>query len=89
MLTREQWVERAGALRHPAGVCLGGDFVPVTGSLPVFSPRDGRLLAEVGVAGESEMDSAVMAARAAFPRWSGLAPRTRAPYLTTTWISLP
>ncbi|WHT22502.1 aldehyde dehydrogenase family protein [Crossiella sp. CA-258035] len=78
MLTREQWVERAGGLRHPAGVFLGGDFVPVAGSLPVFSPRDGRLVAEVGVAGESEVDSAVTAARAAFPRWSGLAPRARA-----------
>ncbi|MGO1051961.1 aldehyde dehydrogenase family protein [Crossiella sp. CA198] len=81
MLTRDRWIERASGVRHPAGVFLGGEFVQAEESLPVFSPRANGLVAEVGAAGASQVDRAVLAARAAFERWSRSGPKVRAAYL--------
>jgi malonate-semialdehyde dehydrogenase (acetylating)/methylmalonate-semialdehyde dehydrogenase len=39
-------------------------------SLSVHSPLDGSLLAEMPCSGSADLDAAVAAARAAFPRWS-------------------
>ena len=51
---------------------INGGFVPGTSgrSLPVHSPLDGSLLAEMPCATAAELDAAVAAAKSAFPRWS-------------------
>ena len=46
-----------------------------------ISPIDARVIAEVSLAGEPEVDRAVRAAHAAFPEWAALGPAGRAPYL--------
>ena len=51
---------------------INGGFTGVTPgrSLPVFSPLDGSLLAEMPCSSTADLDDAVAAAQAAFPRWS-------------------
>jgi len=51
---------------------INGGFVtsPSGRSLPVHSPLDGSLLAEMPCATTAELDAAVAAAKNAFPRWS-------------------
>src|SRR6201996_9016 len=51
---------------------INGEFVASTSarSLPVISPVDGSLLAEVPCSTAADLDKAVQAAAAAFPRWS-------------------
>jgi malonate-semialdehyde dehydrogenase (acetylating)/methylmalonate-semialdehyde dehydrogenase len=51
---------------------INGAFVASTStrSLPVISPLDGSLLAELPCSTAADLDSAVQAAAAAFPRWS-------------------
>ncbi len=51
---------------------INGGFTGVTPgrSLPVFSPLDGSLLAEMPCSSAADLDAAVAAARTAFPRWS-------------------
>jgi len=41
-----------------------------TRSIPVISPLDGALLAEMPCSAAADLDAAVQSARAAFPRWS-------------------
>jgi malonate-semialdehyde dehydrogenase (acetylating) / methylmalonate-semialdehyde dehydrogenase len=54
------------------GNFINGGFVTVAGgrSLPVVSPLDGNLLAEMPCSSPADLDTAVKAARAAFPGWS-------------------
>lgn len=51
---------------------INGGFVTSSSgrSLPVHSPLDGNLLAEMPCATPAELDAAVAAAKSAFPRWS-------------------
>jgi len=51
---------------------INGGFTDITSgrSLPVFSPLDGTLLAEMPCSTAADLDAAVAAARAAFPLWS-------------------
>lgn len=68
-MTHEEWLLRAKSLRF--------DNVPAARTFAVTSPRDGQVLADVPDAGESEVDSAVAAARTAFGPWSQTAPVER------------
>ena len=61
--------------RKGTAVCrifVNGSFVDVAPgrSLPVISPLDGSLLAEMPCSSAADLDEAVRAAAAAFPRWS-------------------
>jgi malonate-semialdehyde dehydrogenase (acetylating) / methylmalonate-semialdehyde dehydrogenase len=51
---------------------INGNFVDAASgrNLPVISPIDGALLAEMPCSTASELDAAVIAAQKAFPRWS-------------------
>ena len=52
--------------------CIGGAFVsPDAPWLDVYDPSNGRVLSKVPLSGAREVDAAVIAARAAFPGWSG------------------
>ena len=65
------------------GLFIGGSFAPASdgGAFKTISPATEEVLAEVADAGPSDVDSAVRAARSAFPRWSSAAGATRAKYL--------
>src|SRR5467141_294587 len=58
---------------------IGGKFVPAEdgATLPSLNPHDNTPLADVSMAGKADIDKAVEAARAAFPRWSRLAAAER------------
>src|SRR3984893_13869075 len=58
---------------------IGGKFVPAEdgATLPSLNPHDNAPLADVSMAGKADVDKAVEAARAAFPRWSRLAAADR------------
>jgi malonate-semialdehyde dehydrogenase (acetylating)/methylmalonate-semialdehyde dehydrogenase len=51
---------------------INGGFTDISSgrSLPVFSPLDGTLLAEMPCSSAADLDAAVAAARTAFPLWS-------------------
>lgn len=68
---------------HPViGHFIGGRIVAPEGALAdVVNPATDEVLAQVGLATASEVDAAVRAARAAFPKWSGLPGHERAKYL--------
>ena len=53
---------------------IGGEFVDAVGggTIPVVNPHDGSLICEIADAREADVDLAVEAARAAFPKWSRL-----------------
>src|SRR5258705_396481 len=52
--------------------CIGGAFVsPDAPLLDVHDPSSGRLISRVPLSSRREVDAAVIAARAAFPAWSG------------------
>jgi len=59
---------RHGRLRN----FINGEFVDVSSvrSLPVISPLDGSLLAEMPCSSSADLDDAVSSAKAAFPAWS-------------------
>src|ERR1700694_5057063 len=58
---------------------IGGKFVPAEdgATLPSLNPHDNTPLADVSMAGKADIDKAVEAARAAFPRWSRFAAADR------------
>jgi aldehyde dehydrogenase (NAD+) len=58
---------------------IGGRFVPAEdgATLPSLNPHDNTPLAHVSMAGKADIDKAVEAARAAFPRWSRTAAAER------------
>jgi len=70
-------------LRERYGLFVGGEWVaPKAGEFfTTLSPRDEEPLAEVAQAGPEDVEAAVSAARAAFPKWSKLAPSERAKYM--------
>src|SRR2546425_12087991 len=58
---------------------IGGRFVPAEdgATLPSLNPHDNTPLADVSMAGKADLDKAVEAARAAFPKWSRTAAAER------------
>lgn len=48
---------------------IGGKSVTTASTLPVFNPATGEAFAQAPAAGQAELEAAVAAARAAFPRW--------------------
>ena len=58
---------------------IDGRFVPsLSGeTLPTLNPHDNSVIAEVSMAGHADVDRAVAAAKAAFPKWSNMAAADR------------
>lgn len=58
---------------------IGGRFVPAEdgATLATLNPHDNSTLADVSMAGQADIDKAVAAAAAAFPRWSRMAAMDR------------
>ena len=58
---------------------IGGRFVPAANgeTLATLNPHDNSVIAEVAMAGPVDVDRAVAAAKAAFPKWSRLAAMER------------
>lgn len=83
------WADLATTTAFPSRLVIGGEHVNAESSMPCTSPRDGRLLVEVAVAGRAEVDRAVAAARRAFDEgpWPRLKPRERAA-LMLRWADL-
>ena len=80
-MTTTPWHERAAALRIDGRAVVNGERVDAASGarFDCLSPVDGRKLAEVARCGETDVDAAVAAARAAFEdrRWAGKAPAER------------
>ncbi|WP_067815743.1 aldehyde dehydrogenase family protein [Actinomadura kijaniata] len=75
----QEWRSRAERLDPHTGHHIDGAFTDGGGTLPVVSPRDGRVLAEVGDADAATVDRAVAAARRAFDEgpWPRMSPADR------------
>jgi betaine-aldehyde dehydrogenase len=58
---------------------IGGQFVDSANgeTLATLNPHDNSVIAEVSMAGRTDIDRAVAAARAAFPAWSALSASDR------------
>jgi betaine-aldehyde dehydrogenase len=58
---------------------INGKFVSAEdgATLPVLNPHDNAVIANVAMAGKADIDKAVAAAKAAFPRWSRMAAMDR------------
>jgi len=58
---------------------INGKFIPAEdgATLPVLNPHDNSVIAEVSMAGKADIDKAVAAAQAAFPKWSRMAAMDR------------
>jgi betaine-aldehyde dehydrogenase len=58
---------------------INGKFVPALegSTLPTLNPHDNSVIAEVAMAGKADIDKAVAAAKAAFPKWSRMAAMDR------------
>jgi acyl-CoA reductase-like NAD-dependent aldehyde dehydrogenase len=58
---------------------IGGDFVPAESgeTLASLNPHDNSTIASVAMAGKADVDKAVRAAKAAFPKWSHMAAMDR------------
>src|SRR5271155_3862838 len=74
------WLERHG---HRFGHFINGEWqAPATGEyFDTVDPSNGEKLASVAQGSSADIDSAVHAARAAFPKWRALTPHVRARYL--------
>lgn len=73
-----EWI----AARPLIGHFVGGRFVQPTGkTADVVNPATEAVLTKVALGTEAEVDTAVRAARAAFPKWSALPGHERARYL--------
>src|SRR2546430_17738759 len=57
---------------------IGGKPVRSSSYFETINPATQEVLAEVAAGGETEVNAAVAAAKAAFPRWAGLAQKERA-----------
>ncbi|MFT3688431.1 aldehyde dehydrogenase family protein [Paenirhodobacter sp.] len=67
---------------HRLGHFIGGAFTGAeAAAIAVENPATGEVLARIPAAGPAEVDAAVAAARAAFPRWAKLSGFERAQYL--------
>ncbi len=60
---------------------IDGQRVASAERFALFSPIDQRVLGDVALAGEAEVDAAVTAAVRAFPAWAALGAEGRLPYL--------
>jgi len=60
---------------------INGEWVKGDGTVPVYNPSTGEVIAEFQTAGEAQCDAAVAAAHAAFPSWAKTAPRVRSEIL--------
>lgn len=60
---------------------IDGKWVDGNGTMPVYDPSDGSVIAEVATAGEAECEAALDAAHRAFPAWAKTAPRVRSEIL--------
>jgi betaine-aldehyde dehydrogenase len=58
---------------------INGKFVPAEdgATLPVLNPHDNSIIANVAMAGKADIDKAVTAAKAAFPKWSRMSAMDR------------
>lgn len=69
-MTHSQILRRLGLADQPLGVAIGSRYSVGDGpAIPTYSPIDGAVLASVGSARSTEVDSATYAARDAFHRW--------------------
>ena len=62
--------------RWVAQCLVGGEWVG-DAVLPVTNPATGEVIAKVPDFGEAEAKGAILAAKVAFPRWSGLLAKER------------
>lgn len=60
---------------------IDGKWVDGNGTMPVYDPSDGSVIAEVATAGDAECEAALDAAHRAFPSWAKTAPRVRSEIL--------
>ena len=60
---------------------IDGKWVDGNGTMAVYDPSDGSVIAEVATAGEIECEAALDAAYRAFPSWAKTAPRVRSEIL--------
>jgi succinate-semialdehyde dehydrogenase/glutarate-semialdehyde dehydrogenase len=60
---------------------IDGAWVKGDGTIPVYNPSTGAVIAEIATAGEAQCDAAVNAAHNAFPSWAKTAPRVRSEIL--------
>lgn len=60
---------------------IDGAWVKGDGTIPVYNPSTGAVIAEISTAGEAQCDAAVTAAHNAFPSWAKTAPRVRSEIL--------
>ncbi|GAB3977888.1 hypothetical protein GCM10029978_069020 [Actinoallomurus acanthiterrae] len=80
MTTYEEWRDRAARIAPRRELFIDGRFTPTAdgGTFATVGPRDGRELAQVAAATETDVDRAVRAARTAFEdgRWAARARAT-------------
>ncbi len=76
----QAWLDRHG---HRFGHFINGAWqAPAAGEyFDTVDPSNGEKLASVAQGSPADIDAAVRAARAAFPKWSALTPHVRARYL--------
>ena len=74
------WLERH---ERRFGLFISGAWQPPAAGeyFDTFDPSNGEKLAVVGQGGVADIDAAVGAARAAFPKWRALTPHVRARYI--------
>ncbi len=76
----QAWLERHG---HRFGHFINGAWqAPAAGAyFDTIDPSNGEKLASIAQGSSADIDSAMQAARAAFPKWQALTPHIRARYL--------
>lgn len=79
MIIAPDWRSLAATVAPPTDLLIDGKWGSGADRMEVVSPIDGRVVAEVAVADESDVDRAVASARASFEdrRWAGMAPADR------------
>jgi succinate-semialdehyde dehydrogenase/glutarate-semialdehyde dehydrogenase len=60
---------------------IDGEWISGTGSLPVYDPSNGEIIAHVATADDSQCEAAIDAAYRAFRPWAKTAPRLRSEIL--------
>ena len=90
LTTLDDWVELRSQITVPEAMWVDGAWDQASGrTLPLVSPRDGDVVANVTSAGAEDVDRAVRGARSAFEQgvWSRLEPRERGEVLIR-WADL-
>jgi succinate-semialdehyde dehydrogenase/glutarate-semialdehyde dehydrogenase len=70
------------------GLCIGGEWSPGVGEMPVVDPATEEVLVDVGLAESSHAEAAVTAAHEALGPWSATAPRERGEILRRTFEAM-